>query len=307
MTLHQLTSVTIGVPNVEEVAQFYTAFGLARDGNGFSTTDGGTQLFLREASHRCIDQIVMGADHAADLGAIASRLKAMGVEAQQTPDRISVADRATGIEFQVRITPRERPASSDLAGGASMSAALRVNARSPAIARTDPVHPRKLGHIVIGCPEPQAAVELLVNGLGLKVSDVVEGHASFLRCSSDHHNILLQHGPVTYLHHTSWQVDDVDEVGRGAAHILKRYPNSHVWGLGRHVIGSNFFWYLRDPAGNFVEYYADMDEIADDKSWTPKSWDASPESAYLWGPSVPIDMIAPGDLQDLLSAAGTRA
>jgi len=29
-----------------------------------------------------------------------------------------------------------------------------------------------------------------------------------------------------------------------------------VWGLGRHpTIGSNFFWYLKDPAGNFSEYY----------------------------------------------------
>ena len=32
-------------------------------------------------------------------------------------------------------------------------------------------------------------------------------------------------------------------------------PARHVWGLGRHGIGSNYFWYLRDPAGNFAEYY----------------------------------------------------
>jgi hypothetical protein len=29
------------------------------------------------------------------------------------------------------------------------------------------------------------------------------------------------------------------------------HPERHVWGLGRHYVGSNFFWYLRDPAGNF--------------------------------------------------------
>ena len=42
-----------------------------------------------------------------------------------------------------------------------------------------------------------------------------------------------------------------------------------MWGLGRHYIGSNFFWYLRDPAGNFAEYYADLDVIADDEPWSP--------------------------------------
>ena len=27
------------------------------------------------------------------------------------------------------------------------------------------------------------------------------------------------------------------------------------WGLGRHVIGSNFFYYTRDPWGSFAEYF----------------------------------------------------
>jgi hypothetical protein len=31
---------------------------------------------------------------------------------------------------------------------------------------------------------------------------------------------------------------------------------------------SNFFWYLKDPAGNFSEYYSDMDCIIDDQLWT---------------------------------------
>jgi catechol 2,3-dioxygenase-like lactoylglutathione lyase family enzyme len=30
------------------------------------------------------------------------------------------------------------------------------------------------------------------------------------------------------------------------------------------------FWYLKDPAGNFSEYYSDMDSIIDDQLWTPE-------------------------------------
>src|SRR2546430_17114432 len=35
--------------------------------------------------------------------------------------------------------------------------------------------------------------------------------------------------------------------------ILEGHPERHVWGLGRHHIGSNFFWYLKDPVGNFSD------------------------------------------------------
>src|SRR6185437_8650579 len=97
----------------------------------------------------------------------------------------------------------------------------------------------------------------------------VPGLAAFMRCATDHHNVLIQQAPVADLHHTSWQVDDVDEVGRGASAMLAADPGRHVWGLGRHHVGSNFFWYLRDPAGNFSEYYSDLDCIVDDALWKP--------------------------------------
>ena len=99
--------------------------------------------------------------------------------------------------------------------------------------------------------------------------------AAFLRCSTDHHNVLVQQAPVAFLHHTAWQVDDIDEVGRGASAMLAADPWRHAWGLGRHYIGSNFFWYLRDPAGNFSEYYSDLDCIVDDALWQPGVWEGA--------------------------------
>jgi hypothetical protein len=127
------------------------------------------------------------------------------------------------------------------------------------------------------------------------VSDTVKDLASFLRCSTDHHNLLVQPAPFPLLHHTSWQVDDVDEIGRGAHALLAKDPARHVWGLGRHYIGSNFFWYLKDPAGNFSEYYADLDCIVDDELWTPGVWDGA-KSLYSWGPPVPSAFLAPDDV-----------
>jgi catechol-2,3-dioxygenase len=168
------------------------------------------------------------------------------------------------------------------------------------VLRAEPVRPRKLGHVVVGSTDLEATERFFIEGIGFKVSDTVAGLASFLRCSTDHHNLLVQPAPVPLLHHTSWQVDDVDEIGRGASALLTSDPTRHVWGLGRHYIGSNFFWYLRDPAGNFSEYYADLDVIVDDELWEPGVWDGL-RSLYAWGPPVPDEFLAPDDLVDLIA------
>jgi catechol-2,3-dioxygenase len=178
----------------------------------------------------------------------------------------------------------------------------RLNERSPVIARNNPVRPRKLGHVVIGSVDYATTRYFFTEGLGFKVSDSLTGRGAFMRCSSDHHNVFVQTAPVNFLHHTSWQVDDVDEVGRGAMAMLEQDPARHVWGLGRHHIGSNFFWYLKDPAGNFSEYYSDMDCIVEDAFWTPETFEGL-RGLYNWGPPPPPSFLQPDDLAALMVGA----
>jgi hypothetical protein len=123
-----------------------------------------------------------------------------------------------------------------------------------------------------------------------------------MRCTTDHHNVLVQKSPVQFLHHTSWQVEDVDEIGLGAHALLSKDPSRHVWGFGRHFVGSNFFWYFRDPAGNFAEYYADMDCILDDQLWKPQVWEGM-HALYSWGPPPPPSFIRPDDLAELMAGS----
>jgi hypothetical protein len=65
-----------------------------------------------------------------------------------------------------------------------------------------------------------------------------------------------------------------------------------VWGLGRHGIGSNYFWYLRDPAGNFAEYTSDLDVIVDEEAWRVAS-SLPAHGLAAWGPPVPREFLAP--------------
>ena len=51
------------------------------------------------------------------------------------------------------------------------------------------------------------------------------------------------------------------------------------WGLGRHVLGSNFFHYVQDPWGSFSEYSADIDYIPATCDWP--AGDHAPEELVL--------------------------
>jgi hypothetical protein len=178
----------------------------------------------------------------------------------------------------------------------------RTGTRAPGFLRTEPVRPRKLGHAVLGSVDHQRTIAFFTEGLGFTVSDRIRDVGAFLRCSTDHHNVLVMAAPVNFLHHTSWQVDDVDEVGRGAQAMLEGRPERHVWGLGRHYAGSNFFWYLKDPAGNFSEYYSDMDCIVEDQLWTPEDLQGA-RGLYAWGPPPPASFLRPEDLAAMMTGA----
>jgi catechol-2,3-dioxygenase len=305
MSLHRLSSVTIGVPDVEAASAYYEEFGLTPEESGwFSTQDGGRQLRLVHASTRRLVALSIGADTPDDLHAIASRLTRLGLEADLVEGRLVATEPVTQVEVEVAVAirlPQPAVAASSYNGPGRPD---RGPTRAPSLLREDRVRPRKLGHVVIGSTDQTTSQRFFTEGIGLKVSDEIAGLAVFMRCSTDHHNVLVQSAPVNFVHHTSWEVDDVDEVGRGAMQMLEADPQRHVWGLGRHFVGSNFFWYLRDPAGNFTEYYSDLDCIVDDALWKPSVWDGTQMSSLMnWGPPLPPSFIEPEDLAALMVGA----
>jgi catechol 2,3-dioxygenase-like lactoylglutathione lyase family enzyme len=303
MALHRLTTITIGVPNVAETAAYYREFGLDPHGDAaFATADGGEQLRLAHSPVRRLVELGIGAEDPDDLHRIASRLSRIEASHLLHDGRLTATDPGTRVTVTVTPSPRitrltepaplyNRPGHND-----------RANTRAPGVLRQSPVRPRKLGHVVLGSTDLEASARFFIDGLGFKVSDKAADVAMFLRCSNEHHNVLIQSAPVPFLHHTSWEVEDVDEIGRGAHHMLEGHPERHIWGLGRHHIGSNFFWYLKDPAGNFSEYYSDMDCVLDDAIWRPEVF-TDIRGLYNWGPPVPASFIAPDDLAALMAGA----
>jgi catechol 2,3-dioxygenase-like lactoylglutathione lyase family enzyme len=301
MALHRLTHVTVGVPDVDAARSFYLDFGLTSGlGDWLCTQDGGAQLHFVQADWRHVLEIGVGVESPDDLDRVRRSLAAIDAPGIDDNGSLLAVDRGTGVTVRLAVAdpivqiPSLRSLYND--GGH----ADRLNARAEGLLREGPVRPKKLGHVVIGSVDHAYSERFFVDGLGFKVSDSVTGRAAFLRCSTDHHNVLIQGTPARFLHHTSWQLDDVDDVGRGAYSMLEADPARHVWGLGRHHIGSNFFYYLRDPAGNFAEYYSDLDVIVDDELWKPEVFEGH-LGLFNWGPKPPPSFLKPDDLAALMS------
>jgi hypothetical protein len=58
---------------------------------------------------------------------------------------------------------------------------------------------------------------------------------------------------------------------------------------------------VKDPAGNFSEYYSDMDCIVDDQLWTPGALDGA-RGLYAWVPPPP-SFLHPDDLAAMMAGA----
>jgi catechol 2,3-dioxygenase-like lactoylglutathione lyase family enzyme len=302
MGLHRLLSMRVGVPDPAGLGAFYGELGLTSDGNGgFAGTDAGTQLVVDHHAFRRLLEVRIGATDDATLADIAARLTGHGLQPRHTGGVLSVVDPAIEVTFRVEVAaPFVQQAVGPAAAENRPGVNIRRNARAAAVTQSARP-PRRLGHLVIGTPDLAGTRALLVDGLGFKPTDEFPGIISFLRCSFDHHNIGLVNSPVPLLQHYSWECDDVDHVGYAATALLRTDARRQAWGFGRHFIGSNYYWYLHDPSGSFIELYSDLDQIDDDAAWeaTGRTPFLPSQIGHTWGPAMPAEFIAPTDLDTL--------
>lgn len=109
---------------------------------------------------------------------------------------------------------------------------------------------------------------------------------------SDHHSLFVARalpGEHDRLHHSSYEVEDFDTQLLGHDWLARKAYKS-VWGVGRHILGSQIFDYWRDTSGFTIEHYADGD-LVNINTGTKRT----PAGALaVWGPELPRDMSADG-------------
>ena len=187
--------------------------GAAAGERNFSTGDGGEQLRLVATPRRRLVELRVGADDPDDIERVAGSLARLGVTAERTGNGVHTYDPGTEVTVVVEIADRIKQEDTPSPPYNAPGHIARPDTRAPGVLRENRVQPRKLGHVVLGSTDQESSQKLFTEGLGFKISDTVPGLAAFMRCSTDHHNVLVQQAPLAFLHHTSWQVNDIDEVG----------------------------------------------------------------------------------------------
>jgi len=56
-------------------------------------------------------------------------------------------------------------------------------------------------------------------------------------------------------------VQDIDDVFMGHEHLAHSGKYEHMWGIGRHLLGSQVYDYWADPWRRVHEHWADTDRL----------------------------------------------
>jgi catechol 2,3-dioxygenase len=284
--VHSLDHFVLAVPDLDEANNFYSLFGLdVREENGSlgiyaSENDHRWGVVVKEPKKH-LKKLCFGC-YEDDLPRFEEKLKELGVDYQPLDQSLHFADPA-GMALEIRVADRVAPTKKaplefPQFGEGERSAPTRSDSR--------PTRPNRLSHLAMFTGELDVAIDFYSNVLGLRLSDRSLDIVAFMHAphGSDHHLVAFLGSTGPGLHHVSWEVSSVDEVGIGAEHMAHN-GFDYSWGLGRHVLGSNYFHYIRDPWGTWCEYSAGMEYIPADCDWD--SGDYPPEdSFYLWGPEV---------------------
>ena len=314
MALSGLLDIELSVKDPDELIGFWERRGMRRTSDEvMGTADRDTQLRIVEGDYRHMSALHMGCDTEQDLADIAGRLAEMGVEATIAGTTLMCEDPIFNHQVVVDVTTAHPLTPVQQRALNPTGVQNRLNERADAVTEESPRAPRRLGHIVLGTPKFEEACKFFIDGLGFKVSDQIAGGvATFARIEQDHHNLLIHPGPTSYINHYAMEVDDIDAIGKAGQAVVDERHDASVVGVGRHCLGSNFFWYLFDPSGNMFEFFSDIDQITDDAAWerdnmrTDWSTEGAPPAPFsVWGPQEPEIFFNPPDVAEI--GAGREA
>jgi len=213
-----------------------------------ATPLGQQAVVLEHGDHARCTKIAFEADAVHDLTAIAKALSAKSIAATRksglTPavsDVVTFAD-PKGTEIEIFTSSTLAPVDTTPRGFALV----------------------KLGHLAFNVADIQKVTAFYCDVLGFRVSDWRADFFVFLRCGPDHHTVnFASHGAHEKMHHAAFEVKDWAEIQR-ACDFLGRHNYHLIWGPGRHIIGHNVFIYHRNPDGQIMELYCELDQMKDE-------------------------------------------
>jgi catechol 2,3-dioxygenase-like lactoylglutathione lyase family enzyme len=294
--VHSVDHFAMVVPDLAEAQRFYREFGLdvrEEDGGLGLYTMGNPHRWARivEGKRKQLHHVSFGAFED-DMPRFADHLQSLGVQRIDAPAGFE----SNGIWFRDpdgalrEICAAEKTSANEKA---AFSVPICGPSERGSVSREEAptVRPKRFSHMLTFVGSAAKAIAFYSEVTGLKLADSAGADVAFMHAihGSDHHILAFATGGGSGLHHSSWDMGGIENIGLGAMHMADS-GYARGWGLGRHVLGSNYFHYIRDPWGSYAEYSADIDYIPHTQDWEAKSW--APHNAfYLWGPTPPEDFV----------------
>jgi len=277
-------SLIFGVEDLDGAMRYLSDYGLRRiesapSGATFEAQDG-TSAVVRLASDKGLAspmapspnlrEAVYGVADRAALERIGAEL-GRDREVRQGSDGVLHSTDADGYPIAFQVTIRRALAVPQDAGnypGCAPGRALNlVAAVDDAIIR-----PSTLSHFVLFTHDAAQAEKFYQERLGFRTVDYFIGLGPFMRPAGtfEHHTLFLvqvpAHAPLGVQHFT-FHLSSANALLKAGWEFCRKGYKS-FWGPGRHILGSNFFWYFNSPFGGLMEFDADMDRH--DDNWVPR-------------------------------------
>jgi catechol-2,3-dioxygenase len=285
----RIRHATMITPDLErQVEYFQSIVGLGvaeRDGNRVLMSSDSEQLSLvleRRAQPRCA-RLAFETSADIDIPAAQRWLAERGIKSDTSTDYLP------GIAQILTVTDPEGGQIELFANGSTLPAPTSVGGLAV----------MKLGHVAMYTGDPQTTSKFYGEVLGFRVSDWIEESFVFMRCGFEHHTLNFARGSERRLHHIAFELRDSAHMQQ-ACDLLGRKRIEILWGPVRHGPGHNVAIYHRNPDGQLVEFFFDMDRMVDeelgyydprpwhrDRPQRPKVWRGLPRD--IWGlPPLPV-------------------
>ncbi|MFZ1341715.1 VOC family protein [Thiothrix eikelboomii] len=195
-------------------------------------------------------------------------------------------------------------------------ALTNTSQQAPRVNRTvrapiEPAHIVRLGHVVMQTIDFGGMMDWYQRVLGIIPTDVqylADGSPTLAFCRlnlgeqpADHHTVVLVGALEEKYEHSAYEVIDLDALGQGQQ-VLRAQGHKHMWGIGRHVLGSQLFDYWFDPDGFEYEHYTDGDLFTADfeTAYSPLTFG----SIWAWGDDAPASMKPQKNLRTIIRILG---
>src|SRR3989449_2423394 len=261
-------------PDLDAAEEFLTHFGMTRAARTPSAlymrgTDPSHHLHVTEKGDPAFVGLAYYAASEDDLKRVAKAPGASGLERLEAPGGGGRVGRREPNGYRVEVVSGIEPLPPIPVPGQHMNSGLEPLRRAGDLMRLRPSPSpiKRMGHGVLGTPKVKETVQWFRETLGFICSDdVYAGDKSNVigsvnRCDRgdeyvDHHTILRVHNEPPGLNHMSFEGPGVDAVFKDHEYLTRLGKYDHMWGVGRHLLGSQVYDYWADPWGRVHERWA---------------------------------------------------